>query len=276
LEPVDANFTPDKQPKILPGVTAEDPDLEEHEGKVTWTRKYRLKPEAVPAEVRVEGEIKYGICTNPDPNNLDSGACYPGKHTFEVALSDANPASEPEAAPPRAAPEQAPPATQVDDQAPPPGAKADVPAKVAAYEHKSKTNTLVTWKARVTPRQAKPGETVTLTLEADILKDWHLYSANQKNPKGLGPQPMKVQFNLGKFAESSWFSGPDPHQGKPEADDWIEAGVIELYHEGKVRWVKTYRFPRTRNRATSPSRARSRTRSAARAASATRCDLTGW
>ena len=258
LVAVDAKFTPDKQPEVSPGVTAEDPDLEEYHEKVTWTRKYRLKPDAVPAEVRIEGEIKYGICTDTTPDSLE-GACYPGKHTFEVALSDAKPepeqpeaapprAAPPEAAPPRAAPEEqeAPPApaAQVDDQAPPPPVGANVSAKVGLYEHKSKTNTLVGWKASLSPKQAKPGDTVTLTLEANILKDWHLYSANQKNPKGLGPQPMKVKFDLGKLEPKSWFKGPEPHQGKPEAEDWVKAGVVELYHEGKVRWVKTFEVPK--------------------------------
>lgn len=244
LEPVDAEFTPDKPPEITPGVTEDIPDLEEHHDKVTWTRKYRLKADAVPAEVRIEGEIDYGICTDVTADS-EGGACYPGKETVSVALTDGK---EPEPAPTAPDVEQAaPPSAPVDDQEPPPGiapAAPAVPETSETYQHVVGGSPAVIWKATVSPKQATPGQTVTLTLEADIQAGWHLYSANQQRPQDMGPQPMVVQFNLGNLEEASFMEGPRPTEHKPEVEDWAKAGVVELYHEGKVRWTRTYDVPK--------------------------------
>ncbi len=266
---LDDKFTADHPPKT---VTSVDGDYEEFTKRVKWTRKYALKPGTKPQDAVLEGLIHYGLCN-------DAGCKSPDPFKFKVTVV-ADPAAE-EGAPveatgpadelPPSAPAEQPaaelPAPPEEVPAAPPGRKlpdevpaapeAELPAappkelpsgfvpSKATYEHRQNGNSgpiIATWKASLTPKQAKPGDTVKLTVEVDLKSGWHVYSPNQKLAKdGTGPEAVGIRFgDIGSLQAVSPFRGPEPHAVDSEA--W--EGLKELHHEGHIAWTKEFVVPK--------------------------------
>lgn len=227
VESVESAFTSDREADTSAG--PEKVTLETFHDKVVWSRKFKLKSDAKRADVEVEGTIKYMICTTPKEGE-EGGVCIPGGPLPFVARLVRTSEAEQGAAEPKS--EAAEPAT---------GAKAAAPASV--YEHrqgKDKGPILVTWKATVQPRQVKPGDTVTLTIQAEVKPDWHTYSPNQQLLNDEGPQKTGIKFTeIGDLKPVGPFKGtkPQPH----DSEAW--KGLKELYLEGKSQWVRKYTVP---------------------------------
>lgn len=87
LEPIDAAFTPDHPPKLVQEPTLGE--LEKYFGEVTWSRKYKVAPDA---EAKAAGSVSYQVC--------DSSNCIPLTHKFDVRLASAGTVAAEEVAAP--------------------------------------------------------------------------------------------------------------------------------------------------------------------------------
>lgn len=220
LEPVDDHFKPDHPAKVV-----EDPVLErkveKHYGKVTWTRFYRFKSGANPENAAIAGVVKYQVC--------DDNACRPATYKFDVKLSGSAAALPA----PAARPEPATASLPADN---------DSSSRFDQLVGRRESQTVGgTWRVTLAPRQARPGDEVTVTVEAELQPGWHVYALDQTQlPNGQGPAPtvMGLGGADGLVPVDASFNGPKPIE-KP-SEGW--KGLVERYHEGRVRWTRKYRI----------------------------------
>jgi thiol:disulfide interchange protein DsbD len=228
IEPIDKAFVSSRDPEMV-----NDPDLkalvEKYHDHVAWSRKYRIQPGVNAGRVALAGEVVYQIC---DENN-----CRPGqKYAFDVKLAD-----EPAA-----------------NRAEPQDISSDVEELSATLSEAEESNTRFvqkvgprgdqtvggTWRVSVAPRQAVPGGTVTITIEADLQPGWHVYALNQQQLDGeRGPNATGL--GLTEFGaltpDEPSFRGPPAIERLSGTPGW--EGLIERYHEGTIRWTRTLRVP---------------------------------
>jgi thiol:disulfide interchange protein DsbD len=207
LEEVGKEFAADHAPKVV-----DDPDLErvveKYFDKVTWSKRYRTQFGVGLEAITVRGTVSFQVC---DTNN-----CRPGQYKFDVKVTGSAPA-----APPQVAGEGAP--TQFEQ----------LVGKKGSQTVEGK------WRAFVAPSQARRGEEVTVTIEADLKPGWHVYSLDQKQlPDGTGPMPTAIGLTDkgGLVPVDTAFVGPEP---KEEPSAW--EGLNQRYHEGRIRWSRKFR-----------------------------------
>ncbi len=101
---------------------------------------------------------------------------------------------------------------------------------------KSQTSPLATFTIELLPSDAKPGEIVTLTIEAEIADSWHIYplATGDGDVAGTG-LPTKIVFKAtGLSAIDDNFSATE----QPEII--LKNGKRECYFEGKFGWTRRY------------------------------------
>lgn len=232
LKSLDDAFQPDHDPKIVtePGFGDKEQALQKFVDRVTWTRRFQVRPDVDVRDVSIEGNITYQICGN--------GTCRPQSHRFTVTLASAGPA----------VPE---PASRADAGSPPtltappadvfePAGKSDEPTR---FEHKVVKTTVAAWTVSLQPRQAKPGDEVTLTLTAELQPGWHVFALDQQQLPNDGGGPLQTVIELKEFGDlktaSPAFAGPDPLTKASEGF----SGLEERIHEGRVVWTQRFRVP---------------------------------
>ena len=121
--------------------------VEKYYDKVTWSRHYRIKPAAATGAISIAGLVKYQIC--------DSSTCRPNqKYEFDVKLA-ARAAAVPASS--RSQSETATP------EPPPTAAAAEASTRFEQMVGKKGSQAVEgTWMVTVSPRQARPGDAVTL------------------------------------------------------------------------------------------------------------------
>jgi thiol:disulfide interchange protein DsbD len=100
----------------------------------------------------------------------------------------------------------------------------------------------VSFATEITPKQARPGETVTLQVTARVAEPWHIYAYSPSQPK---EGPRSTQFDLfdpaGLEPVGDWTPSQEP-QRKPEpAFD----NKVFAFHEGEITWSRQLRVPAT-------------------------------
>lgn len=105
-------------------------------------------------------------------------------------------------------------------------AKKDSPAATRPKE--------VTLSVKVAPAETRPGETVTLTVTAEVGLGWHIYAYNKTQPDD---GPRVTQFDLfdpaGLTPKGDWTASPPPIQKKEPA---FPSLPFVSFHEGEVSW----------------------------------------
>jgi thiol:disulfide interchange protein DsbD len=207
-----AQFEADHPPEIV-----EDPNfeknVEKYFKKVTWSRHYQLK-EGIPAEsASIAGLVRYQVC--------DKQSCRLGKYEFDVKLS-AGSAAVADRAPARSAD-----ASNSFEQLVGPKGWQTVEGR---------------WSVFLTPRQARPGAEVTVSVQAELNPGWHVYALDQRQlADGSGPVPTVMGLtepgDLVPLGAS--FVGPAPVEKSSTA--W--PGLKERFHEGRIEWTRKYRVP---------------------------------
>lgn len=95
--------------------------------------------------------------------------------------------------------------------------------------------------ASVSPADAKPGDTVTYTVTADVAEPWHIYAYAPKRV-GEGPEPTQFDFfdRGGLKLDGEWTPDRDPEKKKESVFAGLE--FVEFY-EGKVSWSVPLKVP---------------------------------
>ncbi len=114
-----------------------------------------------------------------------------------------------------------------------PAARAAEPAP-AKKDSKVARPPQATLAAKVVPAEARPGDTVKLTVTASVEPGWHIYAYSKTQPDD-GPSP--TQFDLfdpaGLTPRGDWTAAPPPLQKKEPA---FPSLPFVSYHEGDVTW----------------------------------------
>ena len=91
-----------------------------------------------------------------------------------------------------------------------------------------------TLSVKVVPAEAKPGDTVTLTVTAEVAPGWHIYAYSKTQPDD---GPRVTQFDLfdpaGLSPKGDWTPSPPPIQKKEPA---FPSLPFVSFHEGEVSW----------------------------------------
>lgn len=202
LTAVDEAFSSDHKPK-----TELDPLLdqrvEKFPGGVTWSRRYRINEDAQPADVRVTGSLRYQIC--------DASSCRPFSDKFDLTLAA-------EAGPPK-------------------------------YEFRHSTTRHVEgkpaigpvhWTLTLGPEDAKPGDTVTLSVKATIDEAFHIF-ATDHDPKNVGkPTTIEVAALAGlKPAKDA--SNFQPDRDVELHDEVIDGErLVQRIHHTEIGWTRKF------------------------------------
>ncbi len=105
-------------------------------------------------------------------------------------------------------------------------AKKDSPAATRPKE--------ATLSVKVVPAEAKPGDTVRLTVTADVVPGWHIYAYSKTQPDD---GPRVTQFDLfdpaGLTPKGDWTATPPPLEKKEPA---FPSLPFVSFHEGEVTW----------------------------------------
>lgn len=87
---------------------------------------------------------------------------------------------------------------------------------------------------KLSPTDAKPGETVNLQFTAKIDSGYHIFSMTQ--PDGIGGAPTVVEFDqMTGLTEAGKFTPDHPHEIEPG-----DNGSLEVYYD-KVTWTKPFK-----------------------------------
>lgn len=199
VESLDADFIPASKPK-----SKNDPLLgqvvETYEGKVVWSRRYRMKPDADPKTVQVAGEIRYQVC--------DASSCRPKNQKFDLKLGGASAARtvfEMKYAPTR---------------------------KVAGVEKPGRS----AWTVKLSPSDAAPGDKVLLSVSAKMAEGYHTFAIDQ-NRKNFGLPTTIQELAIEGLKPGSGRSGFKPdHQ--PELHE--VSGKTQRIHHGEITWTREY------------------------------------
>ena len=91
-----------------------------------------------------------------------------------------------------------------------------------------------TLSVKVVPAEAKPGDTVKLTVTAEVAPSWHIYAYSKTQPDD---GPRVTQFDLfdpaGLTPKGDWTATPPPLEKKEPA---FPSLPFVSFHEGEVTW----------------------------------------
>jgi thiol:disulfide interchange protein len=230
VEPVDEKFTTDHPPKI----EFQDGEMvEKFKDTVTWLRRFRLKAGAKREDVRILSQVRYQVC--------DALNCTPYDETFfatanapaEVISSD--PAKLAEFKERFLAIASKDPPTPKDSkvaEVEEDPATAPKPFEIKLVPRRGKFADPVKVRFRLSPEDAKPGQSALLSVTMELDEGWHTFALDQ-NPKNVG-EPTLI--------ELSALNGLKPAEEKfapslvPEVVT-TKDGIQQRVHQKEITWT---------------------------------------
>ena len=227
LEPVEEKFASDHEPKL----EFQDGEMvEKFKDSVTWQRRFHLKPDAKRSDIRILSQVRYQIC--------DALSCTPYDETFfataeapaEVIASDPAKLAEfksrfqPAALPTPVTPKVA----EVDDES----ATAPKPFEIKLVPQRGKVADPVKVRFRLSPEDAKPGQSALLSVTMELDEGWHTFALDQDpNNAGLPTLIELTSLNGLKPAEEKFSPTLAPEIAK--TDD----GKSQRVHHKEITWT---------------------------------------
>lgn len=203
LTPLGDGFAPDQ-----PGKTERDPDLNatvtKHYGTVTWTRDFQL-PDGIGGDgsFDVKGTVEGQYCGSQG----QGGQCVQLRHPFWVTLLTAG--------------------------------STPAPAQYEAVLQPSRKGLSapdpVTYTVRLTPTEAAPGDSVTLSISAKLNEGWHTYSLTQSD---VGGEPTEIDVPTLRNLEA--IEAEFTPSAAPQKETGSMSNVLETYHD-EVTWSRKFR-----------------------------------
>jgi suppressor for copper-sensitivity B len=191
LTAVDKKFLPDRKPRRKVDKLLKE-TVEVFEDEITWTRKYRVDADA-PDSIVMKGNLDGQVC--------DADNCKLLEKDIKVTLAVTGP--KPEAPKPAAIKKTGIFQTKYPKLGP-----------LAALDAKNPSH----WNFSVTPKDAKPGDTVTVSLHVVLAQGYHTFPVESyKDNIGL---PTKVVF--------SNLTGLEPIEG---SDKFVTSDKIDVMEE---------------------------------------------
>lgn len=203
LDPIDAEFVPDKKPKVEFEPTFNQ-DLGKHFSTVTWKRQYRVHADAKTASI--SGELTGQYCSGPESKNPACVRIEPSFIFNQQVLGTAAPSVE--------------------------YSKRIQPLKVEKGVEKPAP---LAYQISLSPADAKPGEKVTLTVKATLNEGWHTFSLTQSE-ESLGGKPTVIDVPTlnGLKAVDAAFNTDQPFERKED-----DGNILEIYHH-EVTWTRDF------------------------------------
>ncbi len=199
VESVDADFVTATKPKSKNDALLGQV-VETHEGNIVWTRRFRLKAGVSPESVKIAGQMRYQVC--------DATSCRPKNQKFELTLG---------------------------------GGSADDPVYEVRHAPTQKVGGVEkpgpsTWTARLSPKDAAPGEKVTLSIVARMQKGYHTFALDHD----------KRNIGLPTVIQTLTVSGLEPLDEKAgfTPDHKVELhevlGKTQRIHHDEVTWTREF------------------------------------
>ena len=224
LDPVGDAFTADHEPHLeFQADFAQN--VEKFTEDVTWTRQFRLKAGATRADVQILGQVRFQIC--------DAGSCTPYSETFlatatapaQVVVSENAAELKNQIKPAAALPTGVNNTNSEADAAP-------KPFEIKLVPQRGKVADPVKVCFRLSPDDAKPGQSALLSVTMELDEGWHTFAIDQ-DPKNVG-EPTLI--------ELSTFNGLKPTEEKfspslaPEIHK-TDDGKPQRVHHKEITWT---------------------------------------
>ncbi len=219
LVPIESVFKPDQKPRSTYDKFMKT-TYEDYEGTITWTRRFKIED---PKNASLKGTITGQYCSSGD-----NGRCIPIRPAYEFSpkLKLASADSESTGT--------------VQKETPKPSRKVPYTNKLRptrSLGDKKKEDPLeLTF--RLNPENAKPGETVTLSIHAKFDGKWHTYGLNQ-NPEYYA-KPTKIIVDGIQGLKSVSGSGFQPDHAPEKHKPFEDEEAIQLVHHDEVTWSRKY------------------------------------
>ncbi|NOX57007.1 MAG: hypothetical protein GXP27_21720 [Planctomycetes bacterium] len=221
LEPMGEDFRPDRPPKAVFEPLLKR-TLEKFYDRVTWSRLYRVKPAEADQDLAVAGRVEFQVC--------DEGSCRQFAKDFVATASLKS--LFPQGLNRPSAPAGEPGRDRTTATATPVFDYQVTPTRTVAGR---KIREHVTWRFRLEPPDAGPGQRVTLQITARLDDRWHIFAqtqdpANYGNPTVIvidqlvGLKPLQQAFTPSK---------------KPEIKQTFD-GKAQQIHHGEVTWTRQF------------------------------------
>ncbi len=204
LEPVDADFQPDHEPK-----TELEPNRNVEVGKfydeVTWSRKYRVKADATAATI--SGQLNGMYCGGAEAENP---ACVPIRPPYEIQAA----------------------VKLIGVVAETPWSKRYQPTITKKGQAVPGPMTL---DVSLSPHNAQPGEKVTLTIKATLDDEWHTFALTHNGEGGVATTIDVPQLH-GLKPLGEGFQPDQPAKIEEDKD----LGITQFTHYNTVIWQREY------------------------------------
>ncbi len=179
LEPAEDKFSSDHEPHTE-FQAALGETVEKFKDAVTWTRRFRLKPDAKRSDVRILSQVRYQICDASNCNFHDESFFVTADVPAEVIATDAAKVAEFKSRFSPPAPEKP---SDPDSSAADP--VVTTPFEMVLVPQAGKIIDPIKLRFRLTPENAQPGDSVLLSVEMELQPDWHTFALDQ-NPENAG------------------------------------------------------------------------------------------
>ena len=228
LKEVDKEFTTKSKPKTE--VDPETGDKEIYlEGKITWTKRLRVVDAGSLPTVAATVRFNYQICT--------AGRCKPPTFKKLVAKATVESSQKPQSVKPKADKADKTEKTTKTES----GKKKSEEQTVFPYQVKDPevnlASDMVDVMYALTPKNAAPGETVTVTITATFAEKWHAFALTHDSEAADFGLPVKIKVLKVRGLTPSgkgWRPDQAPKRVPTKTGQALE-------HFGTVTWKRTFK-----------------------------------
>ncbi|MCG6158555.1 protein-disulfide reductase DsbD family protein [Rubinisphaera margarita] len=235
LEPLDAGFKPNKEPKVVVEPLFDDAKLEKFFGGVVWSRTFRVKGDVAP---QVKGEVRFQVCDDATCNQFVEAI------SLQAELASGTAPEKPATPMVKTDPPQVPKVPESIFKPRKPETLGTITgilldSQKVTPDLKTDGVTPVTFDVKLLNTSAPEDSvrTVVLAITANMEGHWHIYAQTQ-DPEMFGiPTEFTVPTTPGLTPiDSRFLPTSKPTITRPEPD------IEQQYFEKTVTWQRRYQL----------------------------------